>query len=701
MSHPSRARGSERCPPPGRAAALLCALLPATLTTAAALPGRSAQEPGPGSDRVAFVDGWPGDLTCRVASAVDAGDGSVLLEVEVRNRARSSAEPILFAVESKDGELHRVQRCPLPHTGRHGRGLAPAAVGRYWLQVATRRDPKSFAVSVAAASFYDAAPAARPPVEVGALRQGTVPGGARTLEATFVHLRNTAGVPVDAILLATFTRPEACRGLLTVRLEPDHDGEVAFDRRPLGLFDTDAVPGVAIARVELVDWTTAHPQATAADATAPLQAAYDRWLCWAMPWPSGSGELRARYRKSSRGDGATLEVAGRFTLKDVAPPLIDIPGNTDLEARRAIEEGVERAFGDLRRRSWQELSAENRVQRADRQRVRLEGPGWEQMFGRLIELGDGAILGTAEASAPAQRFQRWHRLDHDGGYLVTGRDTVQLEVSREPVLVERWVFATAGPWTVPLRYRRIARHGEHRELLELTLQCGTLEQRGRARPAPPGGPDAAALEAAWDRGYRYPEGALPLQAGFDLRPSAEDAVWEGENRVRGELRVAAFGGLRNDGTGCPEPAIAVEHRQLDEHGRARLAAAVHDRLLQWSVGDFAGRPPFAAQFAGATVLAERDRPGTFVLGNCAIAEVEVEDGLVVRLRRASGAEQRIEWRRERDVMVPARVSRGPAVWTASWQRIEGDWLLPVQMQLEGLCAGGGKETLKLSRARLR
>ncbi|MGE3172627.1 MAG: hypothetical protein AB7O97_08360 [Planctomycetota bacterium] len=680
-------------PAPPRRTPLLPSAVLLLLPLAVAAPAQS-RAPAPG----------PGDLECKVTAHRVPFAGSLLFEVEVRNAAAQTAEPVLFLARfGKDGPAHRIERCPMPYAGRHGRGIAPGGIGRYHLQLAGEGSPKTLRVEVAAATFRDGAADAPAPVTVGELRQGSVMLGNREVAATYVGLRNASELPVDVVLLGTFARPHEGQALLTARLPAHHDGEVDFERQPAALDwngTATAHEGVELVAAEVVDWTAFDRDAL--DTGAPAEtvaAAYRSWCRWPEPWPSGSGVFGGVYSRSTVGGGEVRPLHGTFELKDVAPPMIQADGKLGLQALEALDRGLDAAFGDLRRWAPAVFEKEHTVTVMDRGRYLLDGPGLGDRFGKLVDVEDGRFTRVADASSPVGNWQRWLLRRVGDGYLVAARDTVQWDVSERPVRLERRVHGRLGDWIVPLSYRLERWNGEFHERLELQVRTTDLLARGQRPPTAPGGPAGDALQAAWEHGYRYPDTPAPLQAKLLVTPDG-DAAWLGRKRLKGDLLVPGFTGFRHDGQGLWPRTVEVEDRGDDD--RPALAAAIGEHLLRWAVCDFAGRPPFATAFAGGVVLADQDRAGVFTIGNCAIAEVEVRDGLVVRVRWRDGDERHITWGKERDAMVPTEIRTGDQVAHAQWKKIDATWYLPVSIRVARWCdPDPGECTLQLQRPKLK
>lgn len=661
------------------------------------------------AQQVEFAPGKLADLGCRITLATSPYPGTVLLEVEVRNVGEVTAEPTVFACTTGvAGEVHRVERCPLPHGSRFGRGVAARGQRTFYLQIETAALPRSVKVELASATFHRAAPREEPPVLLGKLRQDTVAHGGLRHAATMVEVRSIVPEPVDVILRATYARPDVSKGLLAIRLGPAEVREFAFARRPLrlGFGDNPGTDGIEITALEVVDWTAVAvgagiPDGVAAG-TGPFLQAYERWVRWADPWPNGEGTFTATYLRSDRADGRADVIAGTFLLKDVAPPILDQQGNPDLKAREAVEAAVDAAFADLRRMGGQELQQRHTVAVADTGRYLLEGPGWEGLFGKLCDVVDGRITRVASPDRATSAWQTWQLQPHGSGYLVVGRETFEIEHGREPTAVERRAYARHGRWLVPAHYRLETRRGAFRELVEVTFRCGPLRQRGEQPAGPPQGLGVDEVRKAWQNGYAWGKDPLPLRARFEVKTPGSDLIWQGEKRLIGSLQLDDFVGMRQDGTGWRRCLAVVEKKGMGRDMQARLAQAIEDRLRLLAWRDFAGRLPFEVAFAGARMLPVDGRPGVYALTACEFEELEIKDGLIVRLRQAGGQDRRIDWQKLDGTMLPVRVTEGDAKVAIAWKRVEGACFLPTDIRLEGLFGKAwGPETIRLTELTIR
>ncbi|MBK8101240.1 MAG: hypothetical protein IPK26_29515 [Planctomycetes bacterium] len=669
------------------------------VVVAAALPAQ----------QVEFTTGRLADLSCRVTLATSPYAGTVLLEVEVRNQGGVTAEPTVFTCTTGiAGEVHRVERCPLPHGNRVGRGVGAGSQRTCYLQIETAAAPRSVKVELTSATFHRNAPLEDPPVLLGKLRQDAVVHGGLRHAATLVEIKSIVPEPVDVILRATYAEPDVSKGLLAIRLAPAEVREFAFSRRPLrlGFGDHPGTDGVKITALEVLDWTLVKDGASGPGAgaagMAPFLQAYERWVRWTEPWPSGEGTFIATYLRSDRADGRADVIGGTFLLKDVAPPILDQQGNPDLKAREAVEAAVDAAFADLRRMSPAELQQRHQLSVADTARFLLEGPGWEGLFGKLCDVADGRIVRVAPADRATSAWQTWQLQPEGNGYLVVGRETFEVENGRTPIAVERRAYARQGRWLVPAHYRLETRRGSFREMVEVTFRCGPLRQRGEQPAGPPQGLGIDEVRKAWQNGYAWSKDPVPLRARFEIKTPGTDLIWQGEKRLIGSLHLGEFTGMRQDGTGWRSCTPVVEKKGIGPELQARLAQAIEDRLRLLAWRDFAGRLPFEVAFAGARMLPADGRAGTWTVTNCEFEEVEVKDGLIVRLRQAGGQDRRIDWQKLDGTMLPVRVTQGEAKVSITWKRVEGACFLPTDVRFEGLFGKQwGPETLRLSELSIR
>lgn len=659
-----------------------------------------------GAQAPEFADGRLEDLRCRVVSAKRAVGDSVLCEVEVRNGGALACEPMLFRIlAGKDAKPQLVARAPMPHAARWGNGVAARGSRKFLLQFRGAADAKNLRVDVARAVFHRGAPQPESPVTVGRLSETHATVDGERMRATAIALRNDAAVPVDLVLRVSYDDAGGEQGLVTVRLQAREQREALVAQRPLelGWSEPASMANAKIVRAEVVDWTTLQPdEAGCAEAMQALRAAYERWARWPEPRPSCTGTFVAVTQRQGEAGDALQRHEGSFRLAADGAPVLELRGAPPAALRARIERAVVQAFADLRRPSFDALAAAHRLVQMQRGVIGVDGPPPDWMLGDLFALDGGRITGLRLAEAEHAITQNWLLQSEADGYLVIGRDTMQAALGDEPAEVERRAYARLGTWLVPVSLRVETRYPATGffDVMQLTLSCDEPQPAGAAAPGEPTGDGVAALHEAWDAAYAYPDRPHELRAKFEAKTPGTDQVWLGQRSVAGTVALGGFRGFRVHPAAWSAPVTAISGKKYGDQDAARLGAALVDRLWLWAGRDFCGRLPFAQAFRGARIAAAAE--GVFRIENCLYDEVEVRDRLVVRLREAGGRERHYEWNRVGGRDVPVRITTGREVLSATWQVIDADWVLPVELRFERVFGDDwGPETVRLRDVALR
>lgn len=672
-----------------------------------------------------FVDGDLAKLRCDVAERAEAGPWSTRLAVDVKNSGKSAAEPLRFRVrvvpKGKGATPVEtvVARAAFPLAQRCGRPALPGGKTRYWLMVARIDECAKVEVTVEEASFFEGAAPAKPALRVAALdaaeQQDALGAPVSVMKAT---VENPLPHTVDALFLATFTAPKDAKALVGLRLAPGTSETLITQLSGLLTFTTGA-PNVAvrITKLELLDWClwVGDAPERAAELFRP---AYAKWVRWEEPGPALAGRFRwslDRPKLTTLPDerDIALRASGRFELGSDGAVLVALDPECAADPQLAptllkdAQKSVEAAFGDLRRRAVDAIDPAQLV-RVGSEAVAVRGPGFwlaGENGWRLTGAGDrsfdapnftvrdGAIVGSGLGEELQQEL--WTTQPLGDGYVVTARQNATGQWSRQ------WSYGLVGALPVPRRYREYFGMGDGRvmsesivELQEVALQPGTSQ----LAPAAPAGEGAAALQAAWENGYRYPATRRRLRGRFVVEQPATDLLWRGQPKVAGSFRLDEFCGFLNDSSGWREATIELDGDRTPELEQA-LVFAFSDRLLMWAQPDWNGRRDFAAEFAGATI-APPDAEGRLALIGHPLAAVHVRDGRVVALEQRGGSLRKLTWSKVADQQLVTRIERGDERLEARFTKV-GDRLLPERLDFVAVFGKEwGPERIELKELRL-
>lgn len=630
-----------------------------------------------------------GDLSALRCKVVEIGGEERLgwLCVEVHNGGDLAAEPLTFAIECKGKPpvQEQFRRTRLPHAQRFGRSVAPSGKQRYW--VGTSRPSKrrgDYSVSVQSACFHRGADVTRPELLAGAPDQVQKTSLAGTFPITRVPLKNPFDCDLDALFLVELSQPRDVVHLYLARVPAggalDWDLYGVPDRT--AWLDPLGGPGFAVKATgaELVDWSlVGEPDEEAA--RQRFASCYEGWIRWRRPVA-----MQGRFRHVQRRTKMNTEEyedsvsEGSFVVRPNGDVTVDFDGG----GRSAADRALHSAFSDLLRRPVDEVLAQNRCYLVDQDRVELRGPGFGagSSGGARIQSGNAAP-GSGDAAWYECRDGRirgrgygdsaglsWTTQAFGSGYVVTVR---QIGSSQ----FERFGYAELDGRVVPVRWSAATHFGERLfssdELVLSALRPADDAQVAAAEaPAPPTGDGVDALREAWQHGARVPSEPLRITAQLDVRTPGTDGVWNGHQRVRGEVRMVGVG------RACRELVFESSDDLAAEVERT-LASVVYDRFLMWFGQDFNDREDFDALFAGATVGAPRR--GVFEVRGCRVAEVQVDDGRVTRLLFANGAERTFRWGKVGSRPVVTQVRSGDATVEMQFADVDGH-LLPTKIEFE-------------------
>lgn len=668
-----------------------------------------------------FVPGDVADLSCKVARLTSDRD-TFVLEVDVRNRGRITAEPLVFEVTArpngrrKDETALTIARARMPWAFRAGRPVPAGRTTRYHLYGSIWELPKRLEVSVTRASFFTGSLTPepdddQPPVQVGGITQDTLAGAAGTVPVSRIALHNTLPRPVDVLLRARFSRPRDAVGLITASLGAGEERTVPVESfvGSIEWMKWGQASGAKVEEVELVDWCQQFPQ-DEAKARQALLDAYVNWVRWEAPTA-----VRGAFAIRATRDGVRRQGKGMFTLSKSGKVEIDWDGPQPEGV--AIGSTLRDAFRNLQRPSVAELTAQNRFARMADDLVAVAGPGWRQLStdaqkriqgdaerGILVDLGDDGGMQMfritdgrlcASGWSLSGNFEEWTLEDHPRGYLVTSHRP------NDGAQVFSWTYDDVDGVPVTSGYREVWKDATGAVIHEIELELPKLEldsaDPSAGEPAPPRGPGLAALRAVWDATWAYPAEPVTLKARFDIETPATDGVWVGQKHVTGSVTIGGFRGYRVRGERWATVDIEIDD-ELPATSHGSLRDAVRDRLGLWAGRDVAGRGDFDDAFAGATIGAERR--GAFPIDGGPYRAVEVKKGLIAGFDLGGGTERSFHYDLVGGHPVPTRIVTGDEELLATWRVVDG-YLVPVEFEFRRVFGRDwGPEVIELSDVRI-
>ena len=657
-----------------------------------------------------FGVGDVGDLACRVLAVAE--DREVrLLTVEVKNSGALAAEPLTFALESKDkaGAVQReiFRRVQLPLVRRFGRPVIAGGERIYLVPTRLPLGRGAKGVRVDAASWCEGGVVAAPDLAIGAPQSVPRESLAGVFNVTEVALANPYDRDLDVLLKVRLVQPHDTVVLAGLPLAAGQRRAWILPSLPgtAPYVDEAAVACHLRAKAfEVVDWSLCAPDDPEA-AAALLRPAYERCYRWpeGLQEVSGRFEFRARRQRGAEA-GAYEEFAasGRYTLRRGADPVVDCDQGDVAGAGSAIAA----AFQFVAWPGWEVLRQRNEFVLVTDDRVQLRGPSWHVQRGgaaTAITTGGGAstvlqhdvqvagdrIVGTGSDDVRTT----WELRDGDRGRFVLRTTSASI--------VETFAYGACEEEFVPTSWSRTTTFGELPYAVEqLQLSAPTFAADARVAPPSPTGPGVDALRAIWDAGYRLPAAPLRIEAAFTATNPGVEQYWRGRKKVSGELTTTGFGRHMQsfhvdfDGKTAPQ----VEHD---------LAFVLRDRLLMWWLREFADRPSFDTYFAGA-VIGTKQVDGSFDVDHGPVVQVATRDGFVHGFRSADGSVTRLSWQTvagrevvqkwERDHPKQGALARA---WTetmaVTWTPV-GQHLLPSAIVLDRIFGREfGTETITLKK----
>lgn len=672
-----------------------------------------AQEPG----QPKFQPGDPGALTCRVVGEQPAANGARILRIEVQNPGTVPVEPLRFEVRAgtakgANAEVERFERAGLPRFGRFGRPVPPRGRQTYLVPTALLGKRGALDVCVTEASFVEGGQLDKPALAFGEPQQVQRESLGGTFPVTQVTIGNPLPQALDVLMLVTLTQPKDSTELMGVRLPAAGSLDVLIASLPgrkawIDPFDDHPGTAVKAVRFEVVDWC-AVGDAPADAAIGALRTAYEAWHRWPEPEAEigGAFVFHERRRKLETQDEYTeFRVAGRFAVSASGKVDVQIQDGGGANVSMLLRE----TLSNLRRPSFGDLAAGNRLAPVTTDRVAVVGPGWSLLRAESghsvaaeqraeesddLQVRDGRIVSDGRGETGRMEWE-WRRFD--------AADVVVRRFGRNRDV--RFAYGRIDDRIVPTAASEVVQYGATPEIVR-DLSLADLRFQGAApiAPVPPTGDGVDALRACWEASWRVPTEPLVVEAKFTLQ-CGHDGVWRGRKSLSGAITMEGLGrSMRRSDVTFDGAMPRVDQVQF--------AALLRDRLGIWIGRDFNDRPSFDEQFRGATVHAP-DALGTFPVEGGSVTAVTTAAGQVRGMRWRDGGTITYSRSRIGDRQVVTRIEQklggasAPAAmrWEATtsidWSLVGGH-LLPTRFVFDRIFGREwGTETLTFREARIR
>lgn len=663
------------------------------------------------------------DLDAKIKKIETASSehGTSIVEIEVRNRGDRWAEPLTFLLQPRDKDAAPIAaaRVEAPRFGRVGRLIQPNRRDRFRILVdATEKELDRADVRVTSASAWDEdSPALEIDFDDGDLRIGK-PRTEREQYSvkTSVELENESAWPVDVLVEADHRDGKGGTTQYLVRLGPGETRVETFDTIPKAL-----VGGVRpdiwqaeLSRVSIVDWSAIVDDGSSV-ARRMVRRAWERW--WSVDpahFPLSvefHADLDLRGRFGGNGQRfdtvedfravATVELDGETRIADENGS--KLPGSVESAVERSIRDAavqLTRADFDTAAQSWRISLIEHtqpvgRDEVPGRTVVRLEGAsalvGYNDAALVLEDDRIAMLLPPGTNSFMQDRATIWRSEEVDGRWRVLG---TEVDHGQQGLVTKGFVWGESdaiGPGLESVTHDEESALVDAPEKVELKFERWRPSTLLVPRPAPPTGPLADELRAAWQAHYRFPDFDATVHGRFVATNPGTDGVWIGHTRVTGGFSLA--GVLPHFWRLCD---TVVEDEGLSTDDRAILAGAFDDRLLMWSGRDPVRWGPFDEVFAG-TKLRRGEDGWIEVSDSVSFAQVRVIDGRVVAWRTIGGIFTAIEWVDHDGILLPAMIGRtGNGTAQLDWTEVAEGWWFPQRIHLETYFgADWGPETLEL------
>lgn len=672
----------------------------------AALAAANGSVPSPSTDAqpdvpVATADELA-DLDVDVKRVDEASEehGTSIVEIEVRNRGERLIEPLAFRIRprGRDAAPLDVTRVAAPVYGRAGRPIEPKRRERFRMLVDAPADTLKRAraeVTSASAWAVDSS-AADVDVDDGDVRVGRPDVRRDDFRVrTSVELENRSDWPLDVVLEARFEQGGGGTTQYRVRLEARESRVETFDRIPRSLGATsDPVEWNAdLDRIDVVDWSAVIDDG-AALARAALEDVWDGWKRVPLVhFPLSATvradvDLRGRFGEGGERFDVREKVEARVTIEsDGTCRLSDARGEPLAGgASRAVQNAVDDAALHVARADFATASAGwsiGLVSIGPSMRVRIGNAA--AVFGStdvVVELLDGAIarvLPPGGGPAAEARATLWSTVGaEDSWRLVStaadldsqGKRTSAFTYATTDAAADELVLAEATFFTE-------SKLTDAPERVVLVFDEWAANTATVPPPAPPTGPLAERLRAAWARHHRLASDTTEFRGRFEVTSAGTDGVWIGRKKVGGEFVLSGGSGSYWNHSTC---TVDDEKATADE--RKILVGAFEDRLLMWTGRDPCRWAPFDEAFAGAELRPAKDG-WIEVTGVRHYGAVRIDDGRVVAWRTPQGIATSLTWTEKGGVLLPRTITRpGNGRATLEWKEVDDGVWFPTRIELE-------------------
>lgn len=639
------------------------------------------------ADDVRFVAGDPAALVAKIKKVSELSpEPLAVCDVEVENRGTTWAEPLVFRLDGVAGSHreHRFPRVDPPYAGRLGRPIAPGGKQTYSVILPLAKSAQATAVAVEYASFLESAtPPAVPQATIAARGDGKAfdDGAKRTIHFSTITLKNDGPNPVDVTL--RLKTDELKKVATLIRLRVDANATAKHEVR--------AIPGsnsydVTIASAEIVDVTAVMPF-DATPANESLSRALARWK-----GRLGDGEVargRFRFRHEGKDKAANRAAEGRF---EIGRGVLEVAADSgDAPSLDAAKEALREAFAAALRASDAELASRVKDPPAVLSNpavVRLSKSPFDDTKDQWFGVAGDALawIGFNELSDPSATILRSQAVDD--GWLLTGMEIIT-QFQQAPQEAKRFGWSRLGDRWVPSSYRRdwvLENSGVH-EVDQLDLDALAIGPAGkREAVAPPSGPLADALRAAWEKPYRHSATPHVIRGKFAIEISNPSFTWLERRKLSGKFTLTGF--ARGHWDRCE---VDVDGKEWTPDQRRHFTEIFDDRLGLWRYRDPSLRPPFADAFAGAKLSGELPR---IAIENGPYVAIGLDEGAFGTLGLAPGFDRQIEWATVEGRLVPKKITSGMEVLEASWVRLAPDLFFTNRLAFhEVFYKGWGTETL--------
>lgn len=661
-----------------------------------------------------------GDLKCSIkrSNAVAKDVAATLVQIEVKNGGSDWAEPLVFRIEPKDGDLEPllVERVTAPIHGRSGHLVGPKKRVKYPLLIPlSEKELRGARVTVEHASFwpkgspeseidYDENIVGMGPIKVERERSEMF---GRTVDVSRFRLDNRSTFTVDVMLEMKFAGDIDGTTLFSVQLGPEASEWIVLDQLRIETSTEHGAGtlGVDVRNLRIVDWSVVID-----DGQELARSEFERaWNSWERLDPK-LFPVRARFRANVSHIGLFGTNGERFDIVDTLDGFVTIEESgavacTDLDGkslRSKAESAVKKAMLEVARHLTRPTFDENVRQWRPRliasgtpTRIEVEASSeWFDFSPAEVHFEDGRIAGFGPPDANPLFLDRWttSRSEPDGPWRVDSRwcDSHSQGVVRHSY---RWQPFEDG--AVLARYE----HHEEDLLIQdpkdvvVSFSEWTSSSPAIPNPVPPTGPLADEVREAWDGFYRYPSMGARLTGTYRATSPGTDGVWVGHKKVAGTFDLATFhsGFWRHSTTTVAGAKVSVSDRAV-------LINAVEDRFLMWSGRELCWRPLFATAFAGAT-LTEEEGGWIGIEGLRSWSGIRVVDGRITALRRGKSDVRTIAWIDRDGVLLPTRIEQlgGGGMVEFDWESPAPGWWFPSRAHFTAIFGSDwGPETLEMS-----